>query len=109
MELTEPDERGRQGVKPIVCSDFEIPADTVIVAIGQTPNPIIQRTTEGLVTNPRNGTICVDAEGRTNLKGVYAGGDISTGAATVISAMGAGKRAAKAMHEYLMNETQEGA
>jgi glutamate synthase (NADPH/NADH) small chain len=103
MELTEPDEKGRQGVQPIPCSDFEIPVDTVIIAIGQTPNPIIQRTTEGLMTNPKNGTIVVDADGRTNLEGVYAGGDIATGAATVISAMGAGKRAARSIHEYLMN------
>lgn len=108
MELTEPDASGRQGVQPICGSDFEMPVDTVIIAIGQTPNPMIQRTTEGLETNPRNGIICVDAEGRTNLKGVYAGGDVATGAATVISAMGAGKRAAKAMHEYLMNETPRG-
>ena len=96
-----PDERGRTGVKPIACSDFEVDTDTVIVAIGQTPNPIIQRTTEGLKTNPRNGTILVDEDGRTNLEGVFAGGDVATGAATVISAMGAGKRAARAMHEYL--------
>ena len=102
MELTEPDEKGRQGVQPIPCSDFEIPVDTVIIAIGQTPNLIIQRTTAGLRTNARNGIISVDADGRTNLEGVYAGGDVATGAATVISAMGAGKRAAKAMHEYLM-------
>jgi glutamate synthase (NADPH/NADH) small chain len=108
MQLTEPDERGRQGVQPIPCSDFDIPADTVIIAIGQTPNLIIQRTTAGLETNPRNGIICVDSEGRTNLKGVYAGGDVATGAATVISAMGAGKRAAKSMHEYLMNGTDRG-
>jgi len=101
MELTMPDERGRTGVKPIACSDFEVDTDTVIVAIGQTPNPIIQRTTEGLKTNPRNGTILVDEDGRTNLEGVFAGGDVATGAATVISAMGAGKRAARAMHEYL--------
>ena len=108
MDLTEPDASGRQGVQPIAGSDFEIPVDTVIVAIGQTPNPMIQRTTVGLKTNPRNGTICVDEEGRTNLKGVFAGGDVATGAATVISAMGAGKRAAKAMHEYLMNEVPRG-
>jgi glutamate synthase (NADPH/NADH) small chain len=108
MELTEPDTSGRQGVQPIPCSDFEIPADTVIIAIGQTPNPIIQRTTDGLKTDPRNGIICVDAEGRTNVEGVYAGGDVATGAATVISAMGAGKRAARAMHDYLTNGAPRG-
>ena len=104
MELGAPDEKGRRSVKPIPGSEFTMETDTVIVAIGQTPNPIIQRTTEGLQTNPRHGTICVDEVGKTSLDGVYAGGDVATGAATVISAMGAGKRAAKAMHEYLMNK-----
>ena len=108
MELTEPDASGRQGVRAVKGSEFDMPIDTVIVAIGQTPNPIIQRTTEGLQVNPKHGTIVVDADGRTNLKGVFAGGDVATGAATVISAMGAGKRAAKAMHEYLMNEAPRG-
>ncbi|HXZ24449.1 MAG TPA: NADPH-dependent glutamate synthase [Methanomassiliicoccales archaeon] len=105
MELTEPDAKGRRGVKPIACSDFAEPVDTVIVAIGQTPNPFIQRTTEGLDVDPRTGIIRVDASGRTSLEGVYAGGDVATGAATVISAMGAGKRAAKAMHEYMMGRS----
>lgn len=104
MELTEPDAKGRRGVKPIPGSEFTLEADTVIVAIGQTPNPIIQTTTEGLKTEPKHGTIIVDENGKTSIEGVYAGGDITTGAATVISAMGAGKRAAKAMHEYLMNK-----
>ncbi len=108
MELCDVDASGRQGVKPIASSDSEMPVNTVIVAIGQTPNPIIQRTTDGLVTNPRNGTICVDPEGRTNIDGIYAGGDVSTGSATVISAMGAGKRAAISIHEYLMNERPRG-
>jgi glutamate synthase (NADPH/NADH) small chain len=101
MELTEPDAKGRRGVKVIPGSEFTMEVDTVIVAIGQTPNPIIQRTTDGLQSDPRHGTICVNEVGKTSLDGVYAGGDVSTGAATVISAMGAGKRAAKAMHEYL--------
>ncbi|HTY46210.1 MAG TPA: NADPH-dependent glutamate synthase [Methanomassiliicoccales archaeon] len=109
MELTEPDAKGRRGVKPIACSDFAEPVDTVIVAIGQTPNPFIQRTTEGLDVDPRTGIIRVDASGRTSLEGVYAGGDVATGAATVISAMGAGKRAAKAMHEYMMGRPPKGA
>jgi glutamate synthase (NADPH/NADH) small chain len=106
MELGAPDQSGRRSVKPIPGSEFTMETDTVIVAIGQTPNPIIQRTTEGLVVNPRHGTICVDEDGKTSLEGVYAGGDVATGAATVISAMGAGKRAAKAIHEYLMNKKQ---
>ena len=104
MELCEPDEKGRRSVKPIPGSEFTMETDTVIIAIGQTPNPIIQRTTEGLQVNPKHGTINVDENGRTTLEGVYAGGDVATGAATVISAMGAGKRSAKAMHEYLMNK-----
>jgi glutamate synthase (NADPH/NADH) small chain len=104
MELCAPDASGRRSVKPIPGSEFTMDVDTVIIAIGQTPNPIIQRTTEGLVTNPRHGTINVDENGKTSLEGVYAGGDVATGAATVISAMGMGKKAAKAMHEYLMNK-----
>lgn len=104
MELCEPDASGRRSVKAIPGSEFTMDVDTVIIAIGQTPNPIIQRTTEGLVTNPRHGTINVDETGKTSLDGVYAGGDVATGAATVISAMGMGKKAAKAMHEYLMNK-----
>jgi len=104
MELTEPDAKGRRGVKPISGSEFVMDVDTVIIAIGQTPNPIIQRTTDGLETNPRYGTILVDDDGKTSLEGVYAGGDVATGAATVISAMGAGKRAARAIHEYLTNK-----
>lgn len=104
MELTEPDAKGRLGVKKVPGSEFTMDVDTVIIAIGQTPNPIIQRTTEGLQSEPRHGTIIVNEVGKTSLDGVYAGGDIATGAATVISAMGAGKRAAKAIHEYLTNK-----
>jgi glutamate synthase (NADPH/NADH) small chain len=104
MELGQPDASGRRRPIPIKGSEFTMDTDTVIIAIGQTPNPIIQRTTEGLVVNPRHGTIIVDENGKTSLEGVYAGGDVATGAATVISAMGMGKKAAKAIHEYLMNK-----
>lgn len=104
MELGPPDERGRRSVKAVPGSEFVMDVDTVIIAIGQTPNPIIQRTTDGLVSDPRRGTIMVDDVGKTSLEGVYAGGDVATGAATVISAMGAGKKAAQAIHEYLMNK-----
>ena len=104
MELGPPDQSGRRRPVPIKGSEFTMETDTVIIAIGQTPNPIIQRTTEGLVVNPKHGTIIVDENGKTSIDGVYAGGDVATGAATVISAMGAGKKAAKAMHEYLMNK-----
>jgi glutamate synthase (NADPH/NADH) small chain len=104
MELGPPDASGRRRPIPIKGSEFTMEVDTVIIAIGQTPNPIIQRTTEGLVADPRRGTITVDENGKTSLEGVYAGGDVATGAATVISAMGMGKQAAKAMHEYLMSK-----
>jgi len=103
MELGPPDESGRRRPIPIKGSEFTMDTDTVIVAIGRTPNPIIQRTTEGLSAT-KWGTIVVDENGQTSLEGVYAGGDIVTGEATVISAMGAGKKAAKAIHEYLMNK-----
>ena len=75
--------------------------DTVIIAVGTSPNPLIKSTTEGLDVNTRGGIIVDDATGKTSREGVYAGGDAVTGAATVISAMGAGKVAAKAIDEYL--------
>ncbi len=103
MELGPPDESGRRRPIPIKGSEFLMDVDTVIVAIGRTPNPIIQRTTEGLKVT-RWGTILADEKGKTSLEGVYAGGDIVTGEATVISAMGAGKKAARAIHEYLMGK-----
>ena len=104
MELGPPDASGRRRPIPIKGSEFTMDTDTVIIAIGQTPNPIIQRTTEGLEANPKRGTIIVDENGKTSLEGVYAGGDVATGAATVISAMGMGKKAAEAIHEYLLNK-----
>jgi glutamate synthase (NADPH/NADH) small chain len=103
MELGAPDESGRRRPVPVKGSEFVMDVDTVVVAIGRTPNPIIQRTTEGLEVT-KWGTIVADENGKTSLEGVYAGGDIVTGEATVISAMGAGKKAAKAIHEYLMNK-----
>jgi len=103
MELGPPDESGRRRPVPVKGSEFLMDVDTVIIAIGRTPNPIIQRTTEGLAVT-KWGTIVADENGKTSLEGVYAGGDIVTGEATVISAMGAGKRAARAIHEYLMNK-----
>jgi len=103
MRLGEPDESGRRRPVPIEGSDFIMDVDTVIIAIGRSPNPIIQQTTEGLQVT-KWGTIVVDENGKTSLEGVYAGGDIVTGEATVISAMGAGKKAAKAIHESLMKK-----
>jgi glutamate synthase (NADPH/NADH) small chain len=101
MRLGEPDESGRRRPVPIEGSDFVMDVDTVIMAVGRTPNPIIKQTTEGLETTKWGG-IVVDENGKTSIEGVYAGGDIVTGESTVISAMGAGRRAAKAIHELLM-------
>jgi glutamate synthase (NADPH/NADH) small chain len=101
MELGEPDESGRRRPVPIEGSEFILEVDTVVVAIGNGPNPLIPNTTPGLELT-RWGNIVADEEsGRTSRDGVFAGGDIVTGAATVIMAMGAGKKAAAAMHEYL--------
>ena len=100
MRLGEPDASGRRRPIPIEGSEFTTDVDTVIMAIGRTPNPIIQQTTEGLEVT-KWGTIVVDEHGKTSIERVYAGGDIVTGQATVISAMGAGKKAAKAIHQYL--------
>ncbi len=101
MELGEPDERGRRSPVPIKGSEFTLPVDTVIMAIGTSPNPLIKNTTAGLETN-RRGCIVTDENGTTTKQGVFAGGDAVTGAATVISSMGAGKKAAKAIKEYLL-------
>ena len=103
MELGPPDQSGRRRPVPVKGSEFVMDTDTVIVAVGRTPNPIIQSTTEGLEVT-KWGTIVSDENGKTNIEGVYAGGDIVTGEATVISAMGAGKKAARAIHEYLMKK-----
>ncbi len=100
MELGAPDAKGRRRPVPIAGSEFELDVDTVIMAIGTSPNPLIKSTTEGLSVNDHGGII-VDENGLTTRQGVYAGGDAVTGAATVISAMGAGKIAAKAIDEYL--------
>ena len=103
MELGEPDERGRRRPVEIPDSEFTLDVDTVIMSIGTSPNPLIKSTTEGLDVN-RWGGIIVTEDGATTKEGVYAGGDAVTGAATVISAMGAGKIAAKSIDEYLKNK-----
>lgn len=103
-KLGEPDASGRRRPVPIEGSEYAIEVDTVVVAIGQGPNPLLTKATPSLLTDER-GYIVVDTDtGATSLKGFYAGGDIVTGAATVIAAMGAGRRAAKAMHRYLQCE-----
>ena len=103
MELGEPDERGRRRPVEVPGSEFELDVDTVVISIGTSPNPLIKSTTSGLEVN-RWGGIIVTEDGATTKQGVYAGGDAVTGAATVISAMGAGKVAAKAIDEYLKNK-----
>ena len=108
MELGEPDERGRRRPVPLPDSEFTLEADAVIMAIGTSPNPLIKNTTEGLEVNARGG-IVVNEEALTSRAGVYAGGDAVTGAATVISAMGAGKLAAAAIDRALSaKHTNEG-
>ena len=99
MELGEPDAKGRRRPVPIEGSEYDIDCDTVIIAIGTSPNPLIKSTTEGLEVNPHGGII-VNEAGLTSREHVYAGGDAVTGAATVISAMGAGKTAAASIIEY---------
>ncbi|MCX6844091.1 MAG: NADPH-dependent glutamate synthase [candidate division WOR-3 bacterium] len=101
MELGEPDSSGRRRPVPVKGSEFQVPVDTVVVAIGNSPNPLIPQSTPGLEV-AKHGNIVADAKtGRTSKKGVFAGGDIVTGAATVILAMGAGRLAANSIDEYL--------
>ncbi|WP_003543141.1 NADPH-dependent glutamate synthase [Desulfotomaculum nigrificans] len=101
MELGEPDASGRRKPVPVPGSEFALPVDVAVVAIGQGPNPLLTQNTPDLETNKR-GNIVADEFGKTSKPGVFAGGDVVTGAATVIKAMGAGRLAAKSIHEYLM-------
>ena len=103
MELGEPDESGRRSPVEVPGSEFEIETDTVIMSLGTSPNPLIAKTTSGLETN-RRGCLVADENGATTRPGVFAGGDAVTGAATVILAMGAGRKAAAAIHEYIQNK-----
>jgi glutamate synthase (NADPH/NADH) small chain len=100
MELGEPDASGRRRPIPVKNSNFVLDVDTVIVAIGQNPNPLLPRVTPGLKTDAE-GIFQVDDNTMTSIPGVFAGGDITTGAATVISAMGAGKKAATAIDRFV--------
>ena len=106
MELGEPDARGRRRPVPVEGSEYVLDCDTVIIAIGTSPNPLIKSTTAGLEVNPHGGII-VNENGLTSRENVYAGGDAVTGAATVISAMGAGKTAAKSIIEYFSSEDKK--
>ena len=104
MELGEPDEQGRRRPVEVQGSEFELEVDSVIMSIGTSPNPLIKATTRGLETNKWGGIIVEENTGKTSKDGVYAGGDAVTGAATVISAMGAGKVAAEAIDKYLTSK-----
>ncbi len=101
MELGEPDASGRRRPVPVEGSEFTIDADTVIMSLGTSPNPLISSTTKGLEVNRRKCIVAEEATGRTSREGVYAGGDAVTGAATVILAMEAGRAGARGIHEYL--------
>ena len=102
MELGEPDESGRRSPVEVPGSEFDIKTDTVIMSLGTSPNPLIAKTTAGLETT-RRGCLVADENGATTRPGVFAGGDAVTGAATVILAMGAGRKAAAAIHEYVQS------
>lgn len=107
MELGEPDEGGRRRPVPIAGSQFDLECDTVIIAIGTSPNPLIKATTKGLETN-KWGCIVANDEGQTSREGVFSGGDAVTGAATVISALGAGKIAAASIDQYIQSKDATG-
>jgi glutamate synthase (NADPH/NADH) small chain len=101
MELGDPDASGRRRPVPMAGSEFDLPLSVAVIAIGTSANPIVQSTTPGLGTNKRGYIQADEKTQRTTRKGVFAGGDIVTGSATVILAMGAGRRAAASIHEYL--------
>ena len=107
MELGEPDASGRRRPVPVEGSEFEMEVDTVIMSLGTSPNPLISSTTEGLDVNRKKCIVADEDNGQTSKEGVFAGGDAVTGAATVILAMGAGKAAAKGIHEYITGKNQK--
>jgi len=104
MELGEPDASGRRSPVEVPGSEFVMDVDTVIMSLGTSPNPLISSTTQGLEINKRRCIVAEEETGLTTKEAVYAGGDAVTGAATVILAMGAGKKAAKAIDEYLQGK-----
>lgn len=106
-ELGEPDASGRRRPEPVEGSEFILPVDTMIMAIGTSPNPLLRSTTPGLDTNRHGCIITIDDGGKTTREGVFAGGDAVTGAATVILAMGAGKQAADAIDEYIKSKNSK--
>ncbi len=101
MELGEPDASGRRRPVPVKGSEYTMPVDTVVIAVGQGPNPLIPRTSKGIAVDQKSGELIIDENCMTSIKGVFAGGDITTGEGTVIAAMGAGKKAAAAMDRFL--------
>jgi glutamate synthase (NADPH/NADH) small chain len=108
MELGEPDASGRRSPVPVKGSEYDIEVDTVVFAIGQGANPLIRNTTPDLPVNKWGNIIADDGTGATQKAGVFAGGDIVTGGATVISAMGAGRKAARAIDTYLRSPSSDG-
>ena len=103
MELGEPDAIGRRSPIPITGSEFEMPMDTVVMALGTRPNPLVFTDAQALERTRHGTAVANGSTGRTKMERVWAGGDIVTGAATVISAMGAGRIAATDMNDYIMN------
>ncbi|MCK5454001.1 MAG: FAD-dependent oxidoreductase, partial [Calditrichia bacterium] len=101
MELGEADDSGRRRPVPIKGSEVIVPVDAVVCAIGNSPNPLISSTTPGLEVGKRGNIVADEETGRTSLDKIWAGGDVVTGAATVILAMGAGRKAARSIHQYL--------
>jgi glutamate synthase (NADPH/NADH) small chain len=106
MELGEPDSSGRRRPVPIQGSEYDVELDTVVMGIGQGPNPLLTHSTEGLTLNKWGNIVVDEATMRTSIPGVFAGGDIVTGAATVILAMGAGKKASAGIDQYLREEAK---
>jgi glutamate synthase (NADPH/NADH) small chain len=108
MELGEPDASGRRSPIPIAGSETIVPVDAVICAIGNSPNPLIASTTPGLLIGKRGNLVVDEATGKTSKENVWAGGDVVTGSATVIMAMGAGRKAAQAIHEKFFPSKTDG-
>jgi glutamate synthase (NADPH/NADH) small chain len=107
MELGEPDASGRRRPVPVEGSEFTMEVDTVVIAIGQSPNPVVRQSEPDLQTTKWGGIVTDEETGATSIPGIYAGGDAVTGAATVITAMGAGKKAARAMDKYIREQQSE--
>ena len=108
MKLGDPDKSGRRTPVPIEGSEFVMDVETVVIAIGQSPNPVVRQSEPDLVTTKWGGIVVDEETGCTSIPGIYAGGDAVTGAATVITAMGAGKKAARAIDKYVREQIAGG-